>query len=421
MQTTTLDNQTVRRRNGPPRQRPVSVSTRILGFAALALIVLIAASCASMARDGRRLLRDGRYDGAIERFTRHLAEQPDDWKVREQLAYANLKGGDYPEAVREFQTVLNQRPDASDAALYLGLALLRSGQLEAGIDVWRDFLSKGPSGQVREVRRLLTLLEIAESRRFAVAAVGSPDGGMELDGSRSDFAVIYYNDLSAEKGLGAVQKSLAAMIISDLGRVEGLQVVNRFRMDALLEEMVFRQSGLVDEGQVREAGRMLAGEYLIYGTLSTLLKDLRVNTTIYRTGSEPMVESFLYSDPLDNFYELQKKIVFSVLERSQHPVSDAQKKRIADPHTDDFNAFLHFGQGLDALDAGEWETARYFFERAVDEDSGFRLAREALQACPAGAGIDFGLVERMGLDPRANALVTDRLERVVERMAPLVD
>jgi hypothetical protein len=69
---------------------------------------------------------------------------------------------------------------------------------------------------------------------------------------------------------------------------------------------------------------------------------------------------------------------------------------------------------LDALDEGEWEVARVFFEKAVDEDSGFDLAREALDTCPTGIGIAYEPIVRMGMDPRSRELVADRMEEIVD-------
>lgn len=395
--------------------------SRRLFITAVAALMIAAGGCSSIVKDGRKMLYTGQYDGAIALFERHLSDQPEDWKTREQLAYALLKNGQYKESIQEFETVRRQRPKTPDTHLYLGLAYLRARQLEKGIETWKDFLDVGSSKQVREVRRLLTLLEIAESRKFAANVIARGNGNQGGSGSRSHLAVLYYNDLSAEKGLRTVQKSLAAMIISDLSRVKDFTVVSRLQMDALLSAVAFSQTGLVKESDVATAGQFLGAEYMLYGTLSTLLRDLRVNTTISRSSSGAVVGTFLYSDILDSFYELQKKVVFSALERIRYPVSETQKKEIADPHTEDFNAFLHFGRGLDALDAGEWETARVFFAQAVEEDSGFDLAREAMETCPTGVGIAFDPISKMGVDAEANRIVTDRLEEIVEGLAAFPD
>lgn len=390
-------------------------------IAAVLAMAITAFGCASIVRDGRKMLEAGRYDGAIDLFNRHLTEEPEDWKTREQLGYAHLKNGQYPDAIREFEVVHRQRPASADTLLYLGLAYLKDSQLENGIATWRTLIEAGSSRQRREIRRLLVLLEIAESRKFAAEAISAGPGDNPAPLSNGSFSVLYYNDLSAEKGLRAVQKSLAAMILADLAQVEGLEVVSRFRMDALLDATNFKQTGLVDDEEVKAVGSLVGSEHLLYGTLSTLLKDLRVNSAVAESRSGSVIATFLISQPLDDFYKLQKNVVFSALERTGYSVSKDLQKRLSDPHTEDFNAFLHFGLGLDALDAGEWETAKLFFERAVDEDSGFDLAETALETCPTGAGIEFGNLTKMGLDARANAAVTRRLEEIVEGLASFPD
>ncbi len=393
---------------------------RTLAIPALAALALMAAGCASLVRDGRSSLAAGRYDDAADRFRRHLDENPDDWEAREQLGYAYLKSGRQEDAIETFEAVESARPQARDTLLYLGLARLRAGRLEAAMDAWRALLEVGSARQVETVRRLLTLLDIAESRKFTADAIAGsrpprPPGVGRWTGA------LYHNDLSAEKGLRAVQKAFASMLIQDLARVEGLRVVSRMRMDALLGATGFRQTGLVDEGEIPETARLLGVDHLVYGTLSTLLRDLRVNTSLASLPAGGPSAAFFVADRLERFHEVQKKVAFAVLERIGQPLTEERRKRLGRPHTEDFDAFLYYGRGLNALDAGEWDTAAHFFERALDADSGFDLAREALAACPTGLGIPIEPVIRMGVDPEAGRTVTDRMEPIVEALASFPD
>jgi TolB-like protein len=341
-------------------------------------------------------------------------EHPQDWKIREQLAYALLKNGEEKSAIDAFLAVLADNPVASNSLLYLGIAYVKDDQLRNGIAAWNRFLDVGATRQVREVRRLLTLLSIAESHLFAHESL-SPNGASGSDSaSRRQLAALYYNDLSAEKGLRSVQKSLAAMMLSDFAQVDGLTVVTRLQMEAFLSEMGFPRTGLVETARVAAIGPHLGAEFLLYGTLSTLLKDLRVNTTIALASTGAVKGTFLSAESLDRFYVLQKKVVFSVIERLGYRLPDRTQGHLDPPHTTNFNAFLHFGRGLDALDEGEWEVAKVFFEKAVDEDSGFDLAREALDTCPTGIGIAYEPIVRMGMDPRSRKLVADRMEEIVD-------
>ncbi len=390
--------------------------SRNAAIVAAAALVFWVAGCASIAKDGRQRLRAGDHGGAIELFNLHLVNHPQDWKIREQLAYALLKNGEEKSAIVAFQAVLADRPAAADSLLYLGVSYLKDDQLRNGIAAWKRFLDVGPTRQVREIRRLLTLLSIAESHLFAHESMSRTGGNGTDPVSLRQLAALYYNDLSAEKGLRSVQKSLAAMMLSDFVHVDGLTVVTRLQMEALLSEMGFPRTGLVDTARVAAVRPHIGAENLLFGTLSTLLKDLRVNTTVALASTGAVKGTFLSAEPLDQFYVLQKKVVFSVIDRLGYRLSDRIQHHLEDPHTTNFNAFLHFGKGLDALDEGEWEIAKLFFEKAVDEDSGFALAREALDTCPTGIGIAYEPLVRMGMDPRSRQLVADRMEELIDSL-----
>ena len=59
-------------------------------------------------------------------------------------------------------------------------------------------------------------------------------------------AVCYYQDLSSGQESSGFQKGLAAMVISDLTKIKSIKVVERVRLQALLEEMKLGQTGIVD-------------------------------------------------------------------------------------------------------------------------------------------------------------------------------
>ncbi|WP_462325229.1 tetratricopeptide repeat protein [Desulfoplanes sp.] len=383
-------------------------------FLMVVACVVLVCGCKSVSRQGKQLIGENKYDAAIRLFQEHLAEDPDDMKVREQLGYAYLKGNHYQEAIAEFNRVLKEEPESELSILYLGMAYLRTNDLANAVTAWRRINDTDKKVLKEEVNRLLTLVEMAEAKRMAkkaVAAEGSVGAGST---GPNTYAVMYYNDLSPEKGLVAVQKSLAAMTISDLSKFSGLQVVERARLQALVDEMKLGTTGAVDMDSAPKAGRLLGASHVVTGTLSTLLRDLRINTSLVDCNGKEECRPFLVKERLPEFFRLQKEIVYQIINQENISLSRSEKKLLEDYHTENFDAFMYYGQGLDATDQGDWKQAKDYYAMAIELDPDFVLARQARDRSPDGMGVSIAQINAMAVDASAVNAVGDAFEPMIE-------
>ncbi|MDD4952421.1 MAG: tetratricopeptide repeat protein, partial [Desulfovibrionaceae bacterium] len=207
------------------------------------------------------------YPEAINLYNQHLSQDPGDWKARGRLGFAYLKNGQFPESIKEYRDVLKQRPGDPFAVLYIGLAHLNNDQIGEAMDAWQGFNDPTQPLVQAEIQRQLTLLMIAKSQREAKKAL-EQEKSLSAAPDPNAVAVCYYQDLSKDKSLAAFQKALAAMVITDLKKLGKVKVVERLRLQALLEEMKLGQTGIVDEASAPRVGRLLGAEHVVVGNLS---------------------------------------------------------------------------------------------------------------------------------------------------------
>lgn len=384
-------------------------------FLLLALCLLVFAGCSSISMEGKKFLRQQQYDAAIDLYTQHLLSNPGDIAIREQLGYAYLKKEDYQKAIIELKKVYKINNRSTLGILYLGLAYLKNNQLEEGIAVWNTFQDVGQPKIEAEMKRVLTVLTMAESKKYALKAVEQEKKLETNSFVPNSYAVLYYNDLSPEKGLRAVQKSLAAMITTDLAKSGQVKVIERIRMDALMSEIKLGQTGAVDMKSAPRAGRLLGAEKLVVGTLSTLLRDLIINSSVAASIQGQELFSFSKKDRLENFFILEKEIVREILKKKQIILGPEDSKNVFAYHTQDFDAFLYFGKGLDAQDQGNWGQSRSFFLKALELDPKFELARQAYLSSPDGLGISYADLSKMITNPAVNLSVANKIEAILEQ------
>ena len=74
------------------------------------------------------------------------------------------------------------------------------------------------------------------------------------------------------------------------------------------------------------------------------------------------------------FFEMEKALAFQIYEEMGVSLAPAERERVNRRFTENLQALLAFGQGLEASDAGRFSEARQFFQQAVQLDPRFQQA-----------------------------------------------
>ncbi len=129
---------------------------------------------------------------------------------------------------------------------------------------------------------------------------------------------------------------------------------------------------------------------------------MAVKTSVASTTTEDVVGAFSVTAEQEEFFVLEKEIVYNVLKILGVSLTPEEEKRISKYHTKNLQAAIYLGQGLDALDAGKWRDAKIFFNKAIDVDPEFELARYYYEHCPAATVATISSLGAMTVDQLAN-------------------
>jgi Curli production assembly/transport component CsgG len=198
------------------------------------------------------------------------------------------------------------------------------------------------------------------------------------------------------------------MITTDLSQVQALQVLERLRIQFLLTEMQLGQTGIVEADTAPRAGHLLGAENLIVGTMEP--GSVAVKTSVASTSKQDVVGAFSVSAQLEQFYVLEKEIVYNILKVLKVPFTSEEEAKFSKYHTQNLKAVIYFGQGLEALDTGQWKEAHDFFRQATQEDPKFDLAKLYRDACPGSTAPGLAALSAMSsesLAGSADAAVAD--------------
>jgi tetratricopeptide (TPR) repeat protein len=380
------------------------MNKKIFNLKVIFIIVLAMLSGCTPYMKGTMNIEGENYAAAIDNFQEELSKNPNNWRARQQLGLAYLKTGQNNEAIAELQYVLGQepaditalsyapkdidrglgqKPGDPSSKYYLGLAYLHNGQRSEAIETWQSYQNSRAPLVEEVIRQQITLIEIYDSIHLARQALEEEKRLETLPPKPGTIAVFYFKDLSPDNRFRYFQKAMAEMIITDLALVKSLQVLERVRVQFLLAEMQMGTTGIVEEKTAPRAGRLLGAENLIVGSLEP--GSLAAQASVASTRTEDVVGAFSVTSEQEEFFLLEKEIVYNILKVLPATITPEEEEQIKSYHTKNLQAVIYFGQGLDALDGGHWKDARTFFKNATEEDPDFKLASYYLDGCPAAS------------------------------------
>jgi tetratricopeptide (TPR) repeat protein len=336
-------------------------------YAALAtnLFALALVGCASAA-SGRSLAR-------LEEQQR---AEPASFAVNRNLGIGYYRAGRYREASKALQTAAQHAPTDGTTALYLGLAAEELGDLAAAKRAYATYLTVGRTKRVRRQlqSRLATLTRrelTAEARR----AVADEQALGAVPGSPMTVAVFPLRFTGSDTSLRPLERGLAELLSTDLARSKQLTVLERARIQAVLDELALQSSGHTDSATNVRAGRLLRAGRLVQGSVLQLdSTQLRVDAAVVDVGTMQVSGIAQGADQLEQLFALEKRIALELFDELGVQLTVAERNAIEQRPTRSLAAFLAYSRGLTAEDEGRFDDASRYYRDAVRFDPDFGSA-----------------------------------------------
>ncbi len=218
-------------------------------------------------------------------------------------------------------------------------------------------------------------------------------GLLALPASAADkptVAVLYFGYGGKTPEMEVLRKGLAQMMISDLSGFGTMRLVERDRLQEILDELNLAQSSKFDAATVAKVGKLLGAQYLVMGDYFDLLNNLRVDARVIEVQTGQIIRSLGARSSADEFFTLEQKLsqdINKVLEElvakapepTQKPApqpsgnsGSSQPSRMARRLT--VKTALRYSKALDAKDRKDVETAKKELTAVIAEQPDFVLA-----------------------------------------------
>lgn len=283
---------------------------------------------------------------------------------------------------------LARQLDAKDgvSALYAGMAAEQMKDFTAAKSAYNSYLQVGKtSSGKKEIRARLVIVTKEEAKAAAKDAVAREAQIAQVRGTRNTVAVLPFKINLGDPQYDPLDRGLADMVITDLGKSGKLTVVERDRIQAIADEIALSRSGQVDAATTVRAGRLIQAGSIVQGSvLGTGGQNITMTSNVYSAETAGLVgQGANPNGTLDRLFQMEKALVKSVFTDLGVPLSPAELQEIDRTPTQSLAAFLAYSRGLEAQDNGRLDDAARFFDQARTADPGFGAALQRAQAAAA--------------------------------------
>ena len=353
------------------------------------LLLLVLGGCTiSKYKPAKKYLERREYNKAIRTYLRLLDPHLRDGKRyiyydREAVTgigvvYWHMRR--YQTAVKILRMVVDKDPSFGMAFFHLGMSLEALGRGDEAVQIYRKYPRIPNYDPYRQVLRGRLDWFVRKKIEREIQLAFQNEAQLNIaDLPEKSIAVLYFLSLSEDPQWEPLKKGLAEILITDLSQVEELKVVERLRLNHLMEELQLCTTGLMDERTAPRWGKFLGARTLLKGSYMVMPDlNMTLDANIYEVDKTFLPTTSNFEGDLSRLFRMEKELVLRILDYYGVELTPQQRERILKIPTENMMAFMDYCLGLDAMDRGDFGEAQHYFQQAVKLDANFQLAKNQL-------------------------------------------
>lgn len=310
----------------------------------------------------------------LEQLDLAAADASGDADALTRVGLRYFQAGEMARAEDVLAAAFKVRP-AFPAALYLGRAQEARGRLAEAEASYQAAGQLSPSRSQRAAldRQLASLsrARLASEARAAIAR----EATLAADTAQPNtIAVLPWTFIGTDASLAPLSVGLAHLVMTDLSKITGFTLVERERIQVMLDEMALAGEGRVDQGTAARAGRLLRATRVLQGVVRQTGDGVRLEAAVVRTSDGVVEATGGAGDRLNRLFALEKAVVLDLVSQMGIPLTPGERRALSERPTEDLQAFLAFSRGLQAEASGDYRSATRLFTWAADRDPAFGAA-----------------------------------------------
>jgi TolB-like protein len=329
--------------------------------------LVLAAGCASVQLTPQ---------ASIAKLEQQRAADPKSVAVLRALGIQYYKQQRYAEARATLTQAATMAPNDGVVALYLGLSAEGMNDLPAAKAAYSTYLTVGRTQRVRaQLEARLAAMQRRELQDAAKAAVQREATISLTPGTKTTVAVMPFSFTGPDSSLKPLERGFAELVTTDLSRVKALTVVDRSRLQSILDEIKLQQTGAVDSTTTVRAGKLIQAGTLVQGSILQTGDRLRADAALVSVATSQVSAAPNDEEALARLFEIEKIITIRLIDAlAPGQMTVAERDAIEQRPTKSLQAFLAYSRGLQYEDQGRFDDASRAYGDAAKIDPSFGAA-----------------------------------------------
>ncbi|MDO8549594.1 MAG: CsgG/HfaB family protein, partial [Ignavibacteria bacterium] len=343
------------------------------------------------------------YKSQVNEWTDRINKDSNDFEAFKNLGIYYMQVKEHVKARYYLDHALEENPADPALLLYKGINLEFFNKPKEAISYYEKFDQVPFDSPYRELLEGRYLWLKRQSVYSEVDSLAKEEEQLSFENvSPSTFAVFPLMYHGFNEDYVPLSRGFSEMISIDLAKIKNLTVLERIRIQAVIDELKFSQSPAVDQSTAPRAGKLLKAGTIVSGDYDiSEEKEFKINLGSWDVQTSERKSFVNVSGELEDLFELQKRVVFSFLEKNGIELTQEEKEAIAYIPTQNLEAFLFYSKGLLQEDAGNFKEAESFYQNAIQIDPNFNAAGNKLETTQS-IGKSSGTTEQMITSLRTN-------------------
>ena len=201
-------------------------------------------------------------------------------------------------------------------ALYLGLTAEGQNDFATARTAYSSYIEYGRTSRVRHaLESRLAALQRKQLEETARPEVRDEQRLAQVPGTPNVVAVLPLSFSGADTSLKPLERGMAELLTTDLARSSRLTVVERLRLQAVLDEIKLQATGGTDSSSNVRAGKILQAGRLVQGSILQQGPDLRVDAAVIDVPTTRVAGATNDNRALDQLLTLEKNIALGLFQQ----------------------------------------------------------------------------------------------------------
>lgn len=187
------------------------------------------------------------------------------------------------------------------------------------------------------------------------------------------------NSIGTDKEIWeAMGKGLAQMLITDLSKLIKLKVIERERIQYLLDELKLERNAAFDQNTAVRIGQQLGVHTMLFGGFAKIDKTVRLDARLIKVETSELIKAEEITGKAEDFITLEKELALKIAQNLDLEISKHDRKQLKQTENKSLEAALAYSKGLSFLDQKDYKNALKKFREAVSINPNYTAAQKKI-------------------------------------------